>query len=58
MGRLPDGYAYYHYANVCFAADKVYVMYSRGYPAMGVAEQLVDQQHKVLRIYPLDWFYK
>ncbi len=58
VGRLPDGFAYYHYPNVCFAGDKVFVMYLRGYPTMGVAEQLVNQQHNVLRIYPLEWFYK
>jgi hypothetical protein len=57
IGKLPDSYAYYHYANVCFAGDRVYLMYSRGYPQMGVAEQLLNQQEQVLRIYPLKWFY-
>jgi hypothetical protein len=57
VGRLPDGFAYYHYPNVCFAGEKVFLLYSRGYPTMGVAEQLVHRQEQVLRIYPLDWFY-
>jgi hypothetical protein len=57
VGTLPDGYAYYHYANVCFAADKAFLMYSRGYPQMGVAEQLLHQQEQVMRIYPIEWFY-
>lgn len=57
VGQLPDGYSYFHYSNICFARDKVYLMYSRGYPEMGIAEQLLHRQHPVLRIYPLDWFY-
>lgn len=57
VGELPDGFAYYHYANVCFAADRVFLMYARGYPEMGVAEQLLHTQQMVMRIYPLDWFY-
>ena len=28
------------------------------YPEMGVAERLLDKQEKVLRIYPLEWFYR
>ncbi|HEY1377577.1 MAG TPA: sialidase family protein, partial [Gemmataceae bacterium] len=57
VGRLPDGFAYYHYPNVRFGGDKVFLLYSRGYPTMGVAEQLIHRQEQVLRIYPLDWFY-
>jgi hypothetical protein len=57
VGRLPEGYAYYHYANVCFAGDSVFVLYSRGYPTLGNAEQLLDRQEQVMRIYPLSWFY-
>jgi hypothetical protein len=58
VGKLPDGYTYFHYANVCFAGDHVYLMYSRGYPEMGVAEQLLHRQQGVLRVYPLEWLYK
>ena len=58
VGRLPDDYAFFHYANVCFAGDKVYLMYSRGGPVLGVAEQNMNRQEQVLRIYPLNWFYQ
>jgi hypothetical protein len=58
VGRLPDDYAFFHYANVCFARDKVYLMYSRGGPVRGVAEQNLNVQEQVLRICPLDWFYQ
>ncbi len=58
VGKLPDGYAFFHYANVNFAGDRVYLMYSRGGPELGNAEQLLDRQQQVLRIYPLEWFYK
>jgi hypothetical protein len=57
VGQLPDGWAYFHYSNVCFASDSVYVMYLRGAPLLGIAEQNLDKQEHVLRVYPLDWFY-
>jgi hypothetical protein len=57
VGQLPDGYAYYHYANVNFAGDQVFILYSRGYPTLGNAEQLLNQQEQVMRIYPRSWFY-
>ena len=57
VGDLPDGYAFFHYCNVRFAGDTVYVMYNRGNPEMGIAEQATPTQHRVLRIYPLEWFY-
>jgi len=57
VGQLPEGWAYFHYANVCFGSDKVYIMYLRGSPLLGVAEQNLKRQEKVLRIYPLQWFY-
>ncbi len=58
VGKLPDDYAFFHYANVCFAGDMVYIMYSRGGPFLGIAEQNLHKQEQVLRIYPLDWFYR
>jgi hypothetical protein len=58
VGKLADGYAFFHYANVCFAGDRVYIMYSRGSPSLGNAEQLLINQEQVLRIYPLEWFYQ
>ena len=57
-GKLADGYMYFHYANICFAGDRVYIMYSRGGPRLGIAEQMLEKQDQVLRIYSLDWFYK
>jgi hypothetical protein len=40
------------------AEDKVFLMYMRGGPLFGIAEQKRGEQHQVLRIYPLKWFYK
>lgn len=58
VGQLPEGWSYFHYANACFASDKVYITYLRGSPLLGVAEQNLKKQEQVLRIYPLRWFYK
>ena len=58
VGKLPDGYKYFHYANVCFAGEKVYILYNRGGPTLGSAEQMLEKQDAVLRIYPLKWFYE
>ncbi len=57
VGELPEGWAFFHYANVSFAGDKVFISYSRGTPRLGLAEQNLHKQEKVLRIYPLQWFY-
>lgn len=57
VGRIPDNYAYFHYANAKFAGDQVYIQYLRGSPALGIAEQGLGEQEDVLRIYPLEWFY-
>jgi len=46
------------YGNVCFAGENVYLIYLRGGPRAGVAEQITHKQVKVMRIYPLTWFYK
>ena len=58
VGQLPDGFAWFHYSNVCFAGDKVYIMYSRGWSELGNAEQVVKKGEQVLRIYPLEWLYQ
>jgi hypothetical protein len=58
VGPLAEGYAYFHYSNVNFAGDQVYLMYSRGFPVTGNAEQTLEKQEPVLRIYPLEWFYQ
>ena len=57
VGSLPDGFAMFHYCNVRFARNKVYLMYIRGNPEVGNAEQASATHHRVLRIYPLEWFY-
>ena len=68
LGRLPDGFATFDYANVWFAGDQVFLMYHRSWiEADEEAEQAVtlgERQGKarkpgeiVLRIYPLEWFY-
>lgn len=58
VGKIPDGFKYFHYANVCFAGEKVYILYNRGGPILGTAEQMLERQDPVLRIYPLKWFYE
>jgi len=50
--------AYFHYANVTFVGDKVFISYLRGSPLLGIAEQNLKEQENVLRIYPLEWFYR
>ena len=65
-----DGFSWFRYMNVCFAKDKVYIMYIRqwlegkGKLDLGVQEdaQVTGNVRKkaseqVLRIYPLDYFY-
>ena len=58
VGELPDDFTYFHYANVAFIGDNVFIMYLRGGPLFGIAEQKLGEQRDVLRIYPLEWFYK
>ena len=58
VGPLPDGWAWFHYANVDVIGDTVFISYTRGTPVKGVAEQNLKKQETVMRIYPLEWFYK
>ncbi len=58
VGELPDNWAYFHYANIQFVGDKVFILYSRGSPLLGIAEQNLHRQEQVTRIYPLAWFYE
>ena len=58
VGDLPEGWAFFHYANVRFVGDRVFVCYSRGTPKLGIAEHNLHKQQGVLRIYPLKWFYQ
>lgn len=57
VGPLPDGWAYFHYANIDIIGDSIVLRYSRGTPQLGVAEQNLHKQEAVLRIYPIQWFY-
>ena len=50
---LPADEALFDYPNVCFAGDKVYIMYGRAWPEEGQWKR-----ESVLRIYPLEWFYQ
>ena len=57
-GELPNDFSYFHYPNVAFVGDNVFIMYLRGGPVFGIAEQKLGEQRDVLRTYPLKWFYK
>jgi len=57
-GPLPDGWAYFHYANLDVVGDSAMLRYLRGGPLLGVAEQNLHKQESVMRIYPVDWFYE
>lgn len=65
--ELLPGWAVFRYMNVCFARDRVYVMYVREWLEKAEQDPLVfeDQapsvnkaMEQVLRIYPLDYFYQ
>jgi len=58
VGQLPDGWAFFHYADVSFAGDKVYIVYLRARPLSGIAEENLNKQELVMRIYPVEWFYR
>ena len=50
---LPEDAAIFDYPNVCFAGDKVFVLYSRGWRESGKW-----QREQVMRICPVEWFYE
>jgi hypothetical protein len=58
VGAMPDRWAYFHYANLDVVGDKVILRYGRGTPLLGIAEQNLDAQEAVLRVYPISWFYE
>ena len=58
VGPLPDGWGYFHYANLDVVGDRVILRYLRGSPLLGVAEQNLQKQESVLRVYPIAWFYE
>ena len=51
---LPADSAIFTYPNVCFAGDKVYIMYHRAWQEPGEGRKV----ESVMRIYPLDYFYQ
>jgi len=67
VGELPDDFAVFRYANICFAADKVYIMYVREWFVLEENEErqfetadpykVAMGREQVLRIYPLEYFY-
>jgi len=57
VGPLPDRWAYFHYANLDVVGDKIIVRYLRGTPLLGIAEQNLQIQESVMRVYPVEWFY-
>ena len=56
VGELPADFGYYHYANASFVGDKVFVTYLHG--SKEIAEIITDKQTPLLRILPLEWFYR
>ncbi len=69
VGALPDDFATFDYPNVCFAGDRVFLIYHRSWvdsapkarQANTLGERGRDEAGKpresVIRSYPLDWFY-
>ena len=68
VGVLPDDFMTFDYANACFAGDRAFLMYGRGWvepaPERGEARSLGEHRdptakshESVLRIYPIEWFY-
>ena len=69
VGALPDDFATFDYPNVCFAGDRVFLIYHRSWVDSGpkarqastLGERGRDEAGKpresVIRSYPLDWFY-
>ena len=60
VGELPDGWAWFHYANIDIIGDKIFIRYTRGTPIRDQenAEINLKKQESVMRIYPLNWFYE
>lgn len=67
LGTLPDNFATFDYANICFSGDSVYLIYHRAWiePGKekghaitpGEREIATKPSETVLRVYPLNWFY-
>ena len=69
VGVLPDDFATFDYPNVCFAGDRVFLIYHRAWvesgPGARQARTLGERKgeagksrESVVRSYPLDWFYR
>ena len=58
LGQLADGYANFDYPNVDIIGDKVFLRYSRGWPVLGNDDKAEMTGEGILRIYPLEWFYR
>ena len=58
QGRERAAHGPIHYPNLDVIGDHVLVRYSRGTPLLGVADQKLNKQEAVLRIYPVEWFYR
>lgn len=58
VGELPNDFSYFHYPNISFSGDRVFIAYLRGGPQLGIAEQKLGEQRDILRVYPVEWFYK
>ncbi len=66
LGVIPDDFAVFHYPTVSFVDDKVYLIYNRLWLAEGEqdagarfesADNVEYGSERVLRIYPLEYFY-
>ena len=58
LGKVPDNYYSVDYPNIDIVEDQVFVRYSRQW-CMQTGEETAEKTGAgVLRIYPLDWFYR
>ena len=67
VGAIPDDFSIFRYQNVCFAQDKVYLLYVREWFELEEASdvrfedaephKVVQGREQVMRIYPLEYFY-
>ncbi len=58
VGELPEGFSVFRYANVCFAGDKVYILYAREWLEERGEDEAGMAREQVLRIYPIEYFYQ
>ena len=52
MCEIPDGYTQYHYSNVFFSKDKIFINYNTVNPLTGVAGAVQ------WRVFPITWLYE